>query len=43
MKAKTNRRARRALGLAHWATNRIQISLSTSSNGEKWTMVKKKK
>ncbi|CAI0708263.1 Uncharacterised protein [Serratia quinivorans] len=43
MKAKTNRRARRALGMAHWATNRIQISLSSSPNGEKWTMVKKKK
>ncbi|MGQ8774012.1 stationary-phase-induced ribosome-associated protein [Serratia sp. NA_112.1] len=43
MKAKTNRRARRALGMAHWATNRIKISLSTSPNGEKWILVKKKK
>lgn len=41
MKAKTNRRARRALGLAHWATNRAQIALSPS--GEKWLVVKKKK
>ncbi|MFJ7500452.1 stationary-phase-induced ribosome-associated protein [Serratia grimesii] len=43
MKAKTNRRARRALGLAHWATNRIQIALCPSANDGKWKMVKKKK
>ncbi|WP_269933611.1 stationary-phase-induced ribosome-associated protein [Serratia liquefaciens] len=43
MKAKTNRRARRALGLAHWATNRSQIALSPSHSGEKWLVVKKKK
>jgi hypothetical protein len=43
MKTITNRRARRALGMAHWATNRIQISLSSSPNGEKWSVVKKKK
>ncbi|WP_346825433.1 stationary-phase-induced ribosome-associated protein [Serratia inhibens] len=43
MKAKTNRKARRALGLTHWATNRMQIALSPSSNSEKWAVVKKKK
>lgn len=43
MKAKTNRKARKALGLIHWATNRTQIALSPSPDGEKWAVVKKKK
>lgn len=43
MKAKTNRRARRTLGLTHWATNRIQIALCPSEKDGKWKMIKKKK
>ncbi|MNN55393.1 hypothetical protein D3C81_1702660 [compost metagenome] len=41
MKAKTNRKARRALGMAHWTTNRIQITASAC--GKIWTVAKKKK
>ncbi|WP_196061883.1 MULTISPECIES: stationary-phase-induced ribosome-associated protein [unclassified Serratia (in: enterobacteria)] len=41
MKAKTNRKARRALGMAHWTTNRIQITASAC--GKIWTIAKKKK
>ncbi|TQI81089.1 hypothetical protein FHU10_4009 [Serratia fonticola] len=43
MKAKTNRKARRALGMAHWESNRFKIVLSSSVTGENWTVVKKKK
>ncbi len=43
MKAKTNRKARRALGMPHWKSNKLKIALSSSSNGEIWTVVKKKK
>jgi hypothetical protein len=41
MKTKTNRRARRALGMAHWVTNRVQIT--PSACGKIWTVAKKKK
>lgn len=43
MKAKTNRKARRALSMAHWESNRFKIALSSSAVGENWTVVKKKK
>jgi hypothetical protein len=36
-----NRKARRALGMAHWVTNRIQIT--PSECGKIWTVTKKKK
>ncbi|HHQ6625486.1 MULTISPECIES: stationary-phase-induced ribosome-associated protein [Serratia] len=41
MKTKTNRKARRALGMAHWVTNRVQIT--PSACGKIWTVAKKKK
>lgn len=36
-----NRKARRVLGMAHWVTNRIQIT--PSECGKTWTVAKKKK
>lgn len=43
MKAKTNRKARRTLGMTHWESNRFKIALTSSTAGQSWAVVKKKK
>lgn len=43
IKAKSNRKARRLFGMAHWKSNKFRVSFTETSDGGKWKVVKKKK
>ncbi|HAV2274575.1 TPA: hypothetical protein JHK27_000121 [Serratia marcescens] len=43
IKAKSNRKARRLFGMAHWKSNKFKVAISETAAGEKWKVVKKKK
>ncbi|MEX5716058.1 stationary-phase-induced ribosome-associated protein [Serratia ureilytica] len=42
IKAKSNRKARRLFGMAHWKSNKFKVAISETAAGEKWKVVKKR-